>query len=243
MVKLKLPKHVAIIMDGNGRWAKQRNLPRIAGHQAGMNNLQTIATAASNLGIEALTVYAFSTENWRRPTNEVNFLMRLPIDFFDKFMPDLMKNNVRIMITGFLEQLPAKTLAVCQRAIEQTANNDGMILNFAFNYGAQSDIINAMKLFYQDVESNSRNLADLNEDVFSGYLKSAQLGKLQNPDFLIRTSGEQRLSNFYLWELAYSEMIFVDEYWPDYSVSNLERDLKKYSQRDRRYGGLNEKNK
>ncbi|AXX64375.1 isoprenyl transferase [Bombilactobacillus bombi] len=243
MVKLKLPKHVAIIMDGNGRWAKQRNLPRIAGHQAGMNNLQTIATAASNLGIEALTVYAFSTENWRRPTNEVNFLMRLPIDFFDKFMPDLMKNNVRIMITGFLEQLPAKTLAVCQRAIEQTANNDGMILNFAFNYGAQSDIINAMKLFYQDVESNSRNIADLNEDVFSGYLKSAQLGKLQNPDFLIRTSGEQRLSNFYLWELAYSEMIFVDEYWPDYSVSNLERDLKKYSQRDRRYGGLNEKNK
>ncbi|RHW49673.1 isoprenyl transferase [Bombilactobacillus bombi] len=243
MVKLKLPKHVAIIMDGNGRWAKQRNLPRIAGHQAGMNNLQTIATAASNLGIEALTVYAFSTENWRRPTNEVNFLMRLPIDFFDKFMPDLMKNNVRIMITGFLEQLPAKTLAVCQRAIEQTANNDGMILNFAFNYGAQSDIINAMKLFYQDVESNFRNITDLNEDVFSGYLKSAQLGKLQNPDFLIRTSGEQRLSNFYLWELAYSEMIFVDEYWPDYSVSNLERDLKKYSQRDRRYGGLNEKNK
>ncbi|MBA1395233.1 di-trans,poly-cis-decaprenylcistransferase, partial [Lactobacillus sp. XV13L] len=115
MVKLSLPEHVAIIMDGNGRWAKKRGLPRIAGHKAGMNNLQTIATAASNLGIKALTVYAFSTENWKRPSSEVNFLMRLPIDFFDTFMPNLMQNQVRIMITGFIEQLPAKTLAVCQR--------------------------------------------------------------------------------------------------------------------------------
>ncbi|MBA1434826.1 isoprenyl transferase [Bombilactobacillus bombi] len=241
MVKLSLPEHVAIIMDGNGRWAKKRGLPRIAGHKAGMNNLQTIATAASNLGIKALTVYAFSTENWKRPSSEVNFLMRLPIDFFDTFMPNLMQNQVRIMITGFIEQLPAKTLAVCQRAIEQTKNNQGMILNFAFNYGAQSDIINAVKLYCQDLQQQKVQLAQLNEQTFSSYLKSAQLADLQNPDLLIRTSGEQRLSNFYLWELAYAEMIFVDEYWPDYSVVDLKRDLQRYSQRDRRFGGLDKK--
>lgn len=238
MVKLNLPKHVAIIMDGNGRWAQKRGLPRIAGHKAGMNNLKSIATAASNLGIKALTVYAFSTENWKRPNNEVEFLMNLPITFFNKFMPTLMQNEVRVVITGFMEQLPPKTLAVCQKAIAQTRHNQGMILNFAFNYGSHSDIVNATKAFCQAVLDHQVDLNSLDETSFASYLQSAQLAELQNPDFLIRTSGEQRLSNFYLWELAYAEIVFANEYWPDYSEANFKRDLQKYSQRDRRYGGL-----
>lgn len=238
MVKLNLPKHVAIIMDGNGRWAQKRGLPRIAGHKEGMNNLKRIATAASNLGIKALTVYAFSTENWKRPNTEVEFLMNLPIDFFNNFMPSLMQNEVRVLITGFIDQLPSKTLSICQQAIEQTRNNRGMILNFAFNYGAHSDIVNAAKAFCQAVLDHQVDLASLNETSFASYLQSSQLSELQNPDFLIRTSGEQRLSNFYLWELAYAEIVFANEYWPDYSEDDFKRDLQKYSQRDRRYGGL-----
>ncbi|UQS81588.1 isoprenyl transferase [Bombilactobacillus folatiphilus] len=238
MVKQIIPQHVAIIMDGNGRWAKNQGLPRIAGHRAGMNNLKTVAMAASKLGISALTVYAFSTENWKRPSVEVQFLMNLPVDFFNKFMPDLMANQVRILITGFHQDLPAKTQAVCQKAIEKTANNQGMILNFAFNYGSRSDILNAVKLIGQRSQRQPEILEQLDEQSFSQYLLTAQLGKLQDPDLLIRTSGEKRLSNFYLWESAYSEMVFADEYWPDYNEQSLARDVASYGQRERRYGGL-----
>lgn len=241
MMEQNLPKHVAIIMDGNGRWAKKRGLPRIEGHRRGMKNLKTIATAASDIGIKALTVYAFSTENWKRPLKEVEFLMSLPINFFSIYMPDLMKNNVKVMITGFKEQLPKKTRKVCEKAVNDTKDNTGMILNFAFNYGSRADIINATKNIANQVKAGNLDVDQIDDKVFASNLKTVDLGDLQDPDFLIRTSGEQRISNFYLWELAYSEMIFVDELWPDYTPANLTRDLKRYQNRDRRFGGLNDK--
>lgn len=241
MMEQNLPKHVAIIMDGNGRWAKKRGLPRIEGHRRGMKNLKTIATAASDIGIKALTVYAFSTENWKRPLKEVEFLMSLPINFFSIYMPDLMKNNVKVMITGFKEQLPKKTRKVCEKAVNDTKDNTGMILNFAFNYGSRADIINATKNIANQVKAGNLDVDQIDDKVFASNLKTVDLGDLQDPDFLIRTSGEQRISNFYLWELAYSEMIFVDELWPDYTPENLTRDLKRYQNRDRRFGGLNDK--
>lgn len=241
MMEQNLPKHVAIIMDGNGRWAKKRGLPRIEGHRRGMKNLKTIATAASDIGIKALTVYAFSTENWKRPLKEVEFLMSLPINFFSIYMPDLMKNNVKVMITGFKEQLPKKTRKVCEKAVNDTKDNTGMILNFAFNYGSRADIINATKNIANQVKAGNLDVDQIDDKVFARNLKTVDLGDLQDPDFLIRTSGEQRISNFYLWELAYSEMIFVDELWPDYTPENLTRDLKRYQNRDRRFGGLNDK--
>ncbi|UQS83492.1 isoprenyl transferase [Bombilactobacillus thymidiniphilus] len=238
MLDQTLPQHVAIIMDGNGRWAAKQGLPRIAGHRKGMNNLKTIASSASDLGIKALTVYAFSTENWARPSSEVKFIMNLPIDFFSKFMPDLIANDVRVLVTGMTEELPEKTREVCQKAVRQTADNQGMILNFAFNYGARSDILNAVKSFSRQAIDNPQAIDELSERDFGTYLRTAQLGSLQNPDLLIRTGGEKRLSNFYLWELAYSELVFVDEYWPDYSPDNLQRDLAIFRQRERRYGKI-----
>ncbi|NVY97026.1 isoprenyl transferase [Lactobacillus sp. DCY120] len=243
MVKMNVPQHVAIIMDGNGRWAQQRGLPRIAGHRAGMNNLQTIAQTASDLGIKALSVYAFSTENWTRPSKEVRFLMNLPIDFFGTFMPRLMKNQTRVTITGDLTTLPSKTRQVCERAIDQTRNNTGLILNFAFNYGARKDLLQAIRHLGQDYQSQGKDWSDLDEATFSQYLQTAQLGFLQNPDLLIRTSGEERLSNFYLWELAYAELVFSSEYWPDYSPANLKRDLEIFNHRQRRFGGLEQTEK
>lgn len=238
MIESSLPKHVAIIMDGNGRWAKRRGLPRVAGHKAGMNNLKTIALAANDLHIKALTVYAFSTENWRRPQQEVQFLMNLPVDFFGSFMPDIQAHNVRILITGFWQQLPSKTRQVCQRAVAETAANTGMILNFAFNYGGRSDILQAVQRLCQDCQNQTLSPDKISEATFARYLKSAQLQDLQDPDLLIRTSGEERMSNFYLWELAYAELVFVPEMWPDYSPTNLQRDLQVFQHRNRRFGGL-----
>lgn len=236
--EISVPKHIAIIMDGNGRWAKKKGQPRIAGHKEGMNNVKTIATAASHLGVKVLSLYAFSTENWSRPSKEVNFLMRLPVDFFGTFMPDLIKENIKVLVTGFTDHLPDRTRKVVLKAVEDTKDNTGMILNFAFNYGGRAEIVNAAKTIALEAANGSINPEKIDDDLIADHLLTNQLGDLADPDLLIRTSGEERISNFMLWQLAYSEMVFDKTYWPEYSVDNLIEDIKEFDRRDRRYGSV-----
>ncbi len=236
--EISVPKHIAIIMDGNGRWAKEKGQPRIAGHKEGMNNVKTIATAASHLGVKVLSLYAFSTENWSRPSKEVNFLMRLPVDFFGTFMPDLIKENIKVMVTGFTDHLPDRTRKVVLKAVEDTKDNTGMILNFAFNYGGRAEIVHAAKSLAIEAVDGSIDPEKIDDSMFENHLLTGQLGDLADPDLLIRTSGEERISNFMLWQLAYSEMIFDKAYWPNYTVDNLIEDIKEFDRRDRRYGSV-----
>lgn len=230
--------HLAIIMDGNGRWAKKRHLPRFVGHRHGMDNIRNIALAANEMGIKVLTLYAFSTENWARPTDEVNYLMRLPIDFFDKFMPELMENNVRINIMGFLDELPEKTYLVTQKAMVETANNTGMVLNFAFNYGSRREITAGVQEITRQVKAGKINPSDIDEKMVSDHLLTHSLTPYDDPDLLIRTSGEERLSNFLLWQMAYTEFSFSNKLWPDFDKNDLENLVKDYYGRNRRFGKL-----
>ena len=232
--------HLAIIMDGNGRWATKQGKPRIAGHHEGMNNVERITLAANDLGIKVLSLYAFSTENWARPKEEVAYLMNLPVRFFDKFMPTLMENNVKVNIMGYLDQLPAKTFTVVERAMTQTANNTGLILNFAFNYGSRSEITTAVKEVAQLVEDKQIISSQINEQMISEHLMTANLGEYCDPDLLIRTSGEQRLSNFLLWQLAYAELAFSSKYWPDFTKKDLAEFVKDFQNRHRRFGKVDE---
>ncbi|WP_125711687.1 isoprenyl transferase [Companilactobacillus kedongensis] len=235
---LRVPKHIAIIMDGNGRWAKRLGQPRIAGHKEGMNNVKRIAIAANNLGVNVLSLYAFSTENWTRPSKEVNFLMRLPVDFFGTFMPDLIKENIRVMVTGFTDKLPAKTRKAVFDAIEDTKQNTGMILNFAFNYGGRAEIVHAAKILAIKAKNDEIDPENIDDESFSEQLLTGPLGDLADPDLLIRTSGEERISNFMLWQMAYSEMVFDETYWPDFTADNLVEDIKIFNDRDRRFGSV-----
>ncbi|ASY53866.1 Undecaprenyl pyrophosphate synthase [Lactobacillus gasseri DSM 14869] len=225
-------------MDGNGRWAKKRHLPRFVGHRHGMDNIRNIALAANEMGIKVLTLYAFSTENWARPTDEVNYLMRLPIDFFDKFMPELMENNVRINIMGFLDELPEKTYLVTQKAMAETANNTGMVLNFAFNYGSRREITAGVQEITRQVKAGKINPSDIDEKMVSDHLLTHSLTPYDDPDLLIRTSGEERLSNFLLWQMAYTEFSFSNKLWPDFDKNDLENLVKDYYGRNRRFGKL-----
>lgn len=233
-----IPKHIAIIMDGNGRWAKKRTLPRIAGHKEGMSTVKKIAIAADELGVKVLTLYAFSTENWKRPTDEVNFLMRLPGDFFHSFMPELQERNMQIRLIGFTDQLPKATRAVVEKAVEDTKNNTGMILCFALNYGARAEIVQAIKQITTDVLSGSYDVSAIDEQCVQEHLQTHFLGEWSEPDLMIRTSGEERLSNFLLWQLAYAEYYFTDILWPDFSEQSLKKAIWTYQQRQRRYGGI-----
>lgn len=237
--KLDKPlNHIAIIMDGNGRWAKKRFLPRVAGHRQGMENVRDITIAANRLGVKVLTLYAFSTENWGRPSDEVNYLMRLPIDFFDKFMPDLMKENVKVNVMGFLDELPEKTLNITKKAMEQTQNNTGLVLNFALNYGSRREIVQATREISEMVLNGKLAFEDISEEVLANHLMTAKFGKFANPDLLIRTSGEQRISNFLMWQLAYTELVFTDKFWPDFNAMDLQEMIEVYQGRDRRFGKL-----
>lgn len=233
-----IPAHVAIIMDGNGRWAKKRMMPRVFGHKEGMNTVKKIALHADKLGIKVLTLYAFSTENWKRPEDEVSFLMNLPIDFFDVFMPDLKKNNIRVNAIGWGEQLPESTKAKVMQAMNETKDNTGMILNFALNYGSRQEITEMVKKAAADVATNKINIEEITEDYISDALFTGKLGSLRDPELLIRTSGEIRISNFLLWQIAYTELYFTDELWPDFNADSLEYALADYQHRNRRYGGL-----
>jgi undecaprenyl diphosphate synthase len=230
-----IPKHVAVIMDGNGRWAKQRGLPRVAGHHSGMKAVKRVTIAADELGVEVLTMYAFSTENWKRPQDEVDFLMRLPQEFLAIELDELVEKNVRVRMTGFKEGLPSHTVQALEEAERRTRNNTGLILNFALNYGSRSEMVNAMQDLARNVQSGKLSVEDITEEVFSSSLLTSGL---PDPDLLIRTSGELRLSNFMLWQLAYTEMYFSPLYWPDFSERHLYEAVFEYQRRSRRYGGL-----
>ncbi|WP_112180874.1 MULTISPECIES: isoprenyl transferase [Paraliobacillus] len=230
-----LPEHVAIIMDGNGRWAKKRGLPRFAGHKEGMDNVKDIVRVANKHHIKVLTLYAFSTENWKRPKSEVEYLLKLPKEFIHTYLPELIRENVQIKTIGAFDLLPEHTKKAVQAAKDKTSENDGLILNIALNYGSRYEIIQAIKHIAKDVETNQLDMDQLDESVFSNYLFTSDL---KDPDLIIRTSGEQRLSNFLLWQAAYSEFWFTDVYWPDFNEKVFEQALVDYQNRKRRFGGL-----
>lgn len=235
----EIPGHVAVIMDGNGRWAQNRRLPRVAGHQEGMNNVKKITKKASRLGVKVLTLYAFSTENWKRPTSEVDFLMQLPVEFFETFVPELISENVKVAVIGYIDDLPEHTKKAVLEAVEQTKANTGMILNFALNYGSRAEILTAVNQLVTEAKAGELAETPITEELFSNYLMTATLGEeLQNPDLLIRTSGEERISNFLLWQIAYSELFFTPALWPDFDENHLEQALASYQHRNRRFGGL-----
>lgn len=229
-----IPKHVAIIMDGNGRWAQSRRLPRSAGHRAGTDRLRGIIRLSSDLGIASLTLYAFSTENWKRPSDEVGTLMGLLIEYFTKEIDELHENNVRIKIIGAYEGLPAGPRAAVERAMKRTEANTGLILNIALNYGSRAEILRAATLAAKQAQENG---AAITEELFESFLYTHDQADV---DLLIRTSGEQRLSNFLLYQLSYAEFLFPEEYWPDFSDERYIEALKTYQSRSRRFGGLGE---
>ena len=231
----RLPRHIAIIMDGNGRWAQKRALPRSMGHRAGVEALRKVVKTCSKLGIEVLTVYAFSTENWRRPKDEVGVLMTLLTEYLRNELQELHQNQVVIRTMGKINDLPREAQQELKLAMERTRNNKGLILNLALNYGGRSDIIEAVKSLSKDVLSGKQRIEEIDEERFSEALFTRGL---PDPDLLIRTSGEMRLSNFLLWQSAYTEIEVVEELWPDFGQSALLEAIKVYQKRDRRYGGI-----
>ena len=230
-----IPQHIAIIMDGNGRWARKRALPRIAGHRAGMKTVKEITRLASDLGVKILTLYAFSTENWKRPKDEVDYLMRLPQEYLLTELEELIEQNVQVRMLGNRDQLPHYTLEAVSQAQEKTKENTGLILNFALNYGSRDEMLYAIQRIAVDVQAGKVASEEITEHVFSNYLYTAGLS---DPDLLIRTSGEIRLSNFMLWQLAYAEMFFSEVLWPDFSKEEFLKAIYEYQHRNRRYGAL-----
>lgn len=230
-----VPEHVAIIMDGNGRWAKDRGLPRMAGHHSGMKAVKRITIAADRLGVKYLTLYAFSTENWKRPKAEVDFLMKLPQQFLEIELEELIANNVQVRMMGHKEDLPSFTISAVEEAIVKTANNTGLVLNFALNYGSRKEMLEAVKNIAADVQNGHLDIDDIDDKVMADRLLTSGL---PDPDLLIRTSGELRLSNFMMWQLAYSELWFTDVYWPEFTEAHFQEAILEYQRRARRYGGL-----
>lgn len=230
-----LPRHVAIIMDGNGRWAEKRGLPRSAGHKQGVETVRRIVRAAGELGVEYLTLYSFSSENWSRPEAEISELFSLLRMFIRKDLADLHKNNVRVRIIGNRDGVPDDICVLLDEAESLTEQNSGQTLVVAFNYGSRSEIVGAARLFAEQVAAGKLSPAAINESLFSSLLDTRDI---PDPDLLIRTSGEIRLSNFLLWQLAYAEMLFVDCLWPDFSQEELEKALQTYATRTRKFGGL-----
>lgn len=233
-----IPAHIAIIMDGNGRWAKERNLPRSLGHKAGVETLNKIVKEASDLGIKYLTLYAFSTENWNRPKEEVNALMKLLAEYLKKKLNELHKNNIIVRTIGNISKLPDICVDVLEEAREKTNNNTGMILNFALNYGGRDEILYAIKSIFKEYDEgkiSKEDIDNLTEQKFSDYLYTRNI---PDPDMIIRPSGEQRLSNFLLWQCAYSEFWYSNIKWPDFTAENLHQAIADYQCRDRRFGGI-----
>lgn len=230
-----LPQHIAIIMDGNGRWAKKRKLPRNFGHQEGMKRVVEIVEAASQLGIKHLTLYAFSTENWKRPMDEIQGLMKILVLYIRNELERLTRNNVKLIILGDISLLPELPRKEVERAVENTKNNTGMILNIALNYGGRDEIIRGIKLYLKDVEMGKNIVEDLDTKEFSKYLYT---GNQPDPDLVIRPSGELRISNFLLYQIAYSEFWFSDILWPDFTSKYLYEAIIDYQNRNRRFGGI-----
>src|ERR1700685_3261288 len=232
----RLPAHIAIIMDGNGRWARRRNLPRVAGHKAGMDPVRNTVESCTRLGIQALTLYAFSAENWKRPRAEVDMLWRLLRLYLSRELPDLLRNGIRFSCMGRIDELPAPVRQELETAIEATAHNTGMRLNVAINYSGRAELVDAVNAIVEDARLEGR-LRDLriDEQAIASHLYTAGL---PDPDLLIRTSGEMRISNFLLWQIAYAELYVTETLWPDFSRGRLLEALAEYQRRERRYGGL-----
>jgi undecaprenyl diphosphate synthase len=233
--KNSIPKHVAIIMDGNGRWAKERGLSRTSGHREGINRVRDIVRTAGDLGIKAVTFFAFSTENWKRPQKEINMLMRYLESFLLKEVKDMHKNNIRFNTIGEGDPLPADIQKKIKEAKLTTKENTGLTVTLALNYGSRQEIVEAAKRFCRDVSSKKESIGDLNIEKFSKYLYTVDL---PDPDLLIRTSGEARISNFLLWQLSYAELYFTKKLWPDFKADDFKAAIEEYQARERRFGGL-----
>ena len=234
----RLPRHIAVIMDGNGRWAQKRHLPRVAGHRTGTQSARTTIETCARLQIEALTLYAFSVENWRRPKTEIEFLMQLLREYLRKEMPLIQRNNIRMRFLGRADELPEGVQRDTREAVEATAGNTGMVLSIALNYGGRAEIVDAMNAIL--AERNGHGGAAVTEEQLSRHLYTANL---PDPDLLVRTSGEMRVSNFLLWQIAYAEIFVTETLWPDFTRARLLEALLEYQKRERRYGGIDAREK
>ena len=232
---MNIPNHVAIILDGNGRWAKSKGMPRNYGHTMGAKNVETVCKAANELGIKYLTLYAFSTENWNRPDAEVNALMNLLESYLKNCIKTADKNNMRVRVIGDINRLSDNFQNRIKELEEKSASNTGLNLTIAINYGSRDEMLRAMNLLYKDCEAGKVDIEQIDEEIFASYLDTKEI---PDPDLLIRTSGEQRLSNYLLWQLAYSEFYFTDVPWPDFHKKELEDAINAYNKRDRRFGAL-----
>lgn len=231
----RIPEHVAIIMDGNGRWAKERNLPRTMGHKAGVETIRKVVKHADKIGIKYITLYAFSTENWKRPKDEVNSLMKLLVQYLRDEVNNLHENGVILRVLGDIDKLPKECQKQIEEAISLTKNNTGLVLNVAFNYGGRDEIIRAVQNIVSDAESGKIEKSAIDKDLFSSYMYTKDS---PDPDLIIRPSGEQRISNFLLWQCAYSEFWYSNVNWPDFTEKHLDKAVYDYQNRDRRFGGV-----
>lgn len=233
--KESLPRHIAIIMDGNGRWAQKRGLPRTMGHKAGVEAIREVVKTCSNLGVEVLTVYAFSTENWRRPKTEVGVLMNLLTEYLRHELDELHENKVKVRMIGEITQLPIEAQQELRRSMKKTENNPGLVLNLALNYGGRAEITHVVRKLSEAAVRGKIKPHEITEETIDEILFTSGL---PDPDLLIRTSGEMRLSNFLLWQLAYTEIVVTDCLWPDFTPDELIRAIATYQKRERRFGGL-----
>ena len=236
IIKDFLPQHIAIIMDGNGRWAKERGMPRLYGHKKGVEVVRKITEAASKIGIQNLTLFTFSSENWNRPEKEVKSLMKLLLSSLKNEITNLEKNNIRLTAIGNIDALGSDVKTMLQDSIEKTKKNSGLNLNLALNYGSRMEIINAIKNMLEDLNSKEIDFDSISEKLFSKYLFTKNI---EDPDLLIRTGKEHRISNFLLWQIAYTEIYFSKKYWPDFDKDQFYHAIFDFQKRDRRFGAIN----
>ena len=239
MAEQKLPNHVALIMDGNGRWAKKRLLPRVMGHSAGMKAMEEIVRRANDIGLGYLTVYAFSTENWKRSEEEVSGIFDLLVTFVEKDLEEIHQQNVKINVFGDWTAIPQSAKDALGRTLVKTRNNTGMQFNICLNYGGRADILRSVKTLAEEVKQGTLDPEDITEDMISAHLYSGELN-VPDPDLIIRPGGEVRLSNYLMWQAAYAELSFVDTLWPDFGPDEFEELVRGFGKRERRFGGRNE---
>jgi undecaprenyl diphosphate synthase len=240
----RFPRHIAVIMDGNGRWAVQRGLERVRGHQQGARTVRTVVTECARLhkehgGPDFLTLYSFSMENWKRPIDEVSFLMQMYVDYLRQELPTMMEHNIRFRQIGRLDNLPQPVLDQVEVALEETKNNDGLTLVLALNYSSRAEITDAVRAIAQEVREGTMRLEDVNESAISSHLYTAGM---PDPDLLVRTAGEMRISNYLLWQISYAELFVSPLLWPDFGVDDLHQAIRAFSQRNRRFGALDRSN-
>ena len=233
----KYPEHVAIIMDGNGRWAKKRNLPRFLGHREGMKRVKEIVESSKEFGVKILTLFAFSTENWKRPKEEISFLFNLLKEYIKKEVKNLKKNSIKLKFIGDLSKFDEEIINLLNKSMKETEDCKDLILNIALNYGGRYDIIQAVKKLTKNVRENIIEIDEINDELFSNYLYTKGI---KDPDLLIRTSGEYRISNFLLWQIAYSELYITETFWPDFDKNEYKKALDDYAKRERRFGKISE---